>query len=79
MQIIYLPQAEEDLAHWVKTGNKAILKKIAQLTRAILDLIWELASPRHLNTTLLQNGREQLQRSTDTFILSKMKNYMFTH
>ncbi len=37
MEIIYLPKADEDLAYWVKTGNKAILKKIAQLTRVILE------------------------------------------
>lgn len=37
MEIIYLPQADEDLAYWAKTGNKAILKKIAELTRAILE------------------------------------------
>ncbi|WP_300979104.1 Txe/YoeB family addiction module toxin [Flavobacterium sp.] len=32
-----MPQAETDLTFWVKTGNKAILKKITQLTRAILE------------------------------------------
>lgn len=37
MEIIYLPRAEEDLAFWVKTGNKAILKKISALTRAIIE------------------------------------------
>lgn len=37
MEIIYLPQADEDLSYWIKTGNKAILKKIAQLTRAITE------------------------------------------
>lgn len=37
MQIIYLPEAEKDLAYWVKTGNKAILKKIVQLTKAIIE------------------------------------------
>ena len=37
MEIKYLPQADEDLAYWIKTGNKATLKKIAQLTRAILE------------------------------------------
>ncbi len=37
MEIRYLEQADEDLAYWIKTGNKAILKKIAQLTRAILQ------------------------------------------
>ena len=29
--------AEKDLAYWVKTGNKAILKKITQLTKAIIE------------------------------------------
>ena len=37
MEIIYLPQADVDLSYWIKTGNKAVLKKIAQLTRAILE------------------------------------------
>jgi toxin YoeB len=34
---VYLPEADKDLAYWVKTGNKAVLKKIAQLTKAILE------------------------------------------
>ena len=37
MEIIYLPQADEDLNHWIKSGNKIMLKKIAQLTRAIIE------------------------------------------
>lgn len=37
MEIIYLPQADADLDFWIKTGNKHILKKIAQLTRAIIE------------------------------------------
>jgi toxin YoeB len=37
MQIKYLPQADEDLAYWAKTKNKPILKKILQLTKAILE------------------------------------------
>ena len=37
MEIKFLPQADIDLTYWKKTGNKAILKKIAQLTKAILD------------------------------------------
>jgi toxin YoeB len=37
MQIIYLPEAEKDLAYWVKVGNKTILKKITQLTKAIIE------------------------------------------
>ena len=37
MQIIYLPKAEEDLEYWIKTGNKIILRKILQLTKAIIE------------------------------------------
>ncbi len=37
MEIILLPQADEDLKYWQKTGNKRILKKIAELTRSILE------------------------------------------
>jgi len=31
-----LPKADEDLDFWIKTGNKAILKKIAKLTETII-------------------------------------------
>jgi toxin YoeB len=31
MEIIFLPKAEEDLEFWQKSGNKTVLKKIAQL------------------------------------------------
>ena len=37
MEIVFLPKAEEDMAYWIKTGDKAILKKIAQLVRAIVE------------------------------------------
>lgn len=35
MEVIFLPDAEEDLQYWVSTGNKAIIKKIAQLVEDI--------------------------------------------
>jgi toxin YoeB len=31
MEIIFLPDAEDDLQYWVSTGNKVIIKKIDQL------------------------------------------------
>lgn len=37
MEIVYLPKADEDLEYWINTGNKAVLKKIAQLTEAIMS------------------------------------------
>lgn len=35
MEVIYTPNALEDLKYWKKTGNKTIQKKIAQLIVAI--------------------------------------------
>lgn len=35
MEIKFLPSAEAELHYWVKTGNKPVLKKIAQLVAAI--------------------------------------------
>lgn len=37
MEIIFLPDAQADLDFWVKTGNKIVLKKIAQLVEAIKE------------------------------------------
>ena len=37
MEIIYLPKADEDLEFWIKSGNKNILKRIAQLTSSIQE------------------------------------------
>jgi toxin YoeB len=35
MEIVFLPDAKDDLNYWVKTGNKQIIKKIAQLIESI--------------------------------------------
>jgi len=35
MEIVFLPEAEKDLNFWIKTGNKSILKKIANLIENI--------------------------------------------
>jgi len=37
MEVIFLPEAEKDLDYWIKTGNKSILKKIAELTKSIIE------------------------------------------
>lgn len=37
MEVIYTPQAVEDLNYWKKSGNKAIQKKIQQLILAIIE------------------------------------------
>lgn len=36
MQIIYTPKAKEHLDFWINSGNKPMLKKIIQLTKAII-------------------------------------------
>lgn len=41
MEIIYLPKAEEDLEFWIKSWNRSILKKIVQLTSAIIQKPFE--------------------------------------
>lgn len=41
MEIVFLPEAEQDLNYWVKTGNKSILKKITQLIEAISNNPYE--------------------------------------
>jgi len=37
MEIIYLPKADEDLTFWKNSGDRVVLKKIAQLTQAIMQ------------------------------------------
>ena len=36
MEVIFLPKADDDLVFWIKSGNKPLLKKIANLTEAII-------------------------------------------
>ncbi len=41
MQITLSPKAKEHLDYWVKNNNKLILGKIARLTRAIAENLYE--------------------------------------
>ena len=53
MEIVFEPAAEEDLKAWVKAGDKAILKKIAQLIEAILENPYEgIGKPESLKFNL---------------------------
>ena len=70
MEIKYLPQADADLNYWIKTGNKANLKKIAQLTRAIIENPYSgIGKPEALNMTSLPNGLAELMENTDMCML----------
>lgn len=35
MEVIFLPNAQDDLNYWIKIGNKAVLKKIANLYKPL--------------------------------------------
>jgi toxin YoeB len=35
MEIIFLPDADEDLSFWKKSGDKAIQKKISEILHSI--------------------------------------------
>lgn len=53
MEIVFLPEAEKDLDFWVKSGNKTILKKIAQLIEAIQENPFEgIGKPEQLKYNL---------------------------
>ena len=56
MEIIYLPKATEDLNYWINTGNKAVLKKIARLTEAVIQNPYQgIVKPEPLKFAL--NGK----------------------
>jgi toxin YoeB len=53
MEIVFLPQADDDLNFWIKTGNKSILKKIAKLTQVIIENPFEgIGKPEALKYNL---------------------------
>jgi len=53
MEIIFLPEAEADLDFWIKSGNKTILKKIANLIEAIGENPFEgIGKPEPLKYSL---------------------------
>lgn len=53
MEVIFTPQAKEDLNYWKKTGNKAIQKKIEKLINAIQENPFEgIGKPEPLKYNL---------------------------
>jgi toxin YoeB len=68
MQIIYLPEAEKDLAYWVKVGNKTILKKIVQLTKAIMESPYKgIGKPEALKYDLAPKWSRRIQKNIGIF------------
>lgn len=53
MEIIFLPEAEDDLNYWIQTKNKNVIKKIAQLIDNIMiDPYSGLGKPEPLKYNL---------------------------
>jgi toxin YoeB len=79
MEIIYLPQAEEDLDFWIKTGNKIILKKIAQLTEAIIENPFQgIGKPESLKYDLAGKWSRRISHE-HRFIYSIVDNTLFVY
>ena len=57
MQIIFEPDAEADLDFFVKSGNKAILKKITELIESISETPFKgLGKPEQLKYELAHHS-----------------------
>lgn len=53
MEVIYTPEALEDLKYWKKSGNKPVLKKIQELIFAIQENPYEgIGKPEQLKHEL---------------------------
>ncbi|HAZ03463.1 MAG: toxin of toxin-antitoxin system [Bacteroidetes bacterium GWF2_42_66] len=54
MQIILMPEAKADLDFWIKSGNKPVLKKIAQLLESVSTTPYEgIGKPEPLKYSLM--------------------------
>lgn len=84
MQIIYTPKAKEHLDYWVNSGNKPILKKIIELTKAVLKnpyegigkpelLKYELAG--YWSRRITQQHRYVYTIADDTLIIASLKGH----
>ncbi len=79
MEIIYLPRAEEDLEFWIKAGNKTILKKIAQLTEAILEKPTEgIGKPEPLRYSLAGKWSRRISRE-HRYVYSIIDDTLFVY
>lgn len=79
MEIIYLPKADEDLSYWIKTGNKIILKKIAQLTADILVSPYDgIGKPEPLKYSLGGKWSRRIDKA-NRFIYAISNNTIYVY
>lgn len=63
MEVIYSPEALEDLKYWKKSGNKAVLKKIQTLIFAIQESPFEgIGKPEQLKHNLSGRWSRRIDR-----------------
>lgn len=61
MEIVLLPDANKDLDFWVKSGNRTVLKKIAQLIAAISQNPFDgIGKPEQLKHSLIGNWSRRI-------------------
>jgi len=54
MQIVLMPEAKTDLDFWIKSGNKAVLKKITQLFESVSRTPYQgIGKPEPLRYSLM--------------------------
>ncbi len=84
MQIIYSPKAKEHLEYWIKSGNKPVLKKIVQITKAIVENPYEgIGKPEQLKYELInywsrritQEHRYVYTITDNTIIVASLKGH----
>ncbi|MEY3411563.1 MAG: hypothetical protein RIQ70_249 [Bacteroidota bacterium] len=79
MEIILTPKADEHLAYWKKTGNKTILKRIAILTKAILENPFEgIGKPEPLKHQLAGKWSRRIDKE-NRYIYTTDKQTLFIY
>jgi toxin YoeB len=79
MEIVLLPKAEEHLAYWKKTDNKAILKRIAMLTKAIIETPFEgIGKPEPLKHQLAGKWSRRID-AENRYIYTVEKQTLFIY
>jgi toxin YoeB len=63
MEIVFLPAAKDDLNYWIKTGNKQIIKKIAQLIESIKKTPFDgIGKPEPLKFYLINSWSRRINQ-----------------
>lgn len=79
MEIILLPKAQEHLAFWKKTGNKIILKRIAMLSRAIVDNPFNgIGKPEPLKHQLTGKWSRRIDKENRLYAIADQTIYVYS-